>query len=163
MTNRGALPDLVRDKELTTTTESNLTIHHRRHGRRSIRETWKHDNVTLGQGGYGVVWRERRVNSQSDDLGEPGPEVRAVKRIHILDSRTLSEDKHYLRELEALAKFSQDKVGPNTLVSKIGGMSAGWRLTVRYKSIPTTSSSSSAGTRFRVGSTWLWNTVNTET
>lgn len=117
MTTRDALPELVRDKELSTTTENNLTTHHRRHGRRSIRETWKHDNVTLGQGGYGVVWLERRVDSESDDLGERGPELRAVKRIRAVDRSTLSESKHYLRELEALAKFSQDKVGRGALQS----------------------------------------------
>jgi hypothetical protein len=112
MSSREVLPELVRDSRLQATVQQNLTIHTRPLGRRGVsrHETWEREKI-LGYGGYGVVWLERKVN---DD----GPaQLRAVKGIRISEPRT--KGANYVRELEAMAKFSQDKVRvPGQLVSR---------------------------------------------
>lgn len=102
MTSQTALPELVRDTRLQATIQGELTIHTRPFGRRRY-EKWTRKHI-LGHGGFGVVWLERRIkdDTQEDDPGES----RAVKRIDTSGRRS----EHYVRELEALAKFSQDKV-----------------------------------------------------
>lgn len=103
------LPELVRDSRLSATIdpEKNLTIHARPFARRasSRLETWLRKQL-LGHGGYGVVWLEQKVG---DDSGQPH-ELRAVKSIRIPKNQTISQlhGGRYVRELEALAKFSQD-------------------------------------------------------
>ena len=59
---------------------------------------WKRERV-LGQGGSGIVWSERCIQ------GDSQKKVRAVKKIPKLKSD------NYTRELEAIALFSQTKVG----------------------------------------------------
>ncbi len=102
MTSQTPLPELVRDTKLQATIQGELTIHTRPFGRRRY-ERWKLKHI-LGHGGCGVVWLECKVKdgTQEEDAGES----RAVKRIDTSGHRS----EHYVRELEALAKFSQDKV-----------------------------------------------------
>jgi hypothetical protein len=51
-----------------------------------------------------VVWLEQKMKDDSP------AELRAVKGIRIPDRQTKPEGRQYVRELEALAKFSQEKV-----------------------------------------------------
>lgn len=69
-----------------------------RHSRqRKIWEEQRWQQVALlGKGFHGDVWKETLV------LGNEEPQVRAVKIIR--------KTGHYGRELEAIAKFSQEKV-----------------------------------------------------
>lgn len=104
MAAHAGLPELVRDSRLDATFHPNeqtptKTIHQKYSGRRSfMQEIWTRKKY-LGSGGYGVVWLERRECGQ----------LRAVKELRIRKSALKDDD--YVRELEALAKFSQDKVG----------------------------------------------------
>lgn len=72
------------------------------------REVWLRER-TLGRGGFGLVWLERR-----DGYAQNAPELRAVKQIKT--GQQIVNDGSYLRELEALIKFSQDKVSLPYLV-----------------------------------------------
>lgn len=63
-------------------------------------ETWQR-TTRIGSGAYSTVWLEKDVTEI------PTARVRAVKEIKKLSSR--SKDDCY-RELEAMAKFSQDRV-----------------------------------------------------
>ncbi|KAF4985649.1 hypothetical protein FDECE_16413 [Fusarium decemcellulare] len=97
-TNPAPLSELVRDFKLDATTfQDDLTIHTQPLGRRRRTEKWRRRQI-LGFGGYGVVWLE-----QKEDRDAPEPGCRAVKVVRGKGSV------HYARELEALAKFSQDK------------------------------------------------------
>ncbi|KAF4464896.1 WD40 repeat [Fusarium albosuccineum] len=97
-TNPAPLSELVRDFKLDATTfQDDLTIHTQPLGRRRRTERWRRRQI-LGFGGYGVVWLE-----QNEDRDAPEPGCRAVKVVRGKGSV------HYARELEALAKFSQDK------------------------------------------------------
>lgn len=100
-----ALPELVRDTELPTTFHHNnaLTIHYKRWDRRK-RELWHRNQSSIGRGGYGHVWLEQEIDSQGN---RKDSKVRAVKEIACPKSRQNMKD--YVRELEAIAKFSQDK------------------------------------------------------
>lgn len=101
------IPDLVRDTELEvqifpdhviqTVYISNPTAGGRR---TQEREKWQR-NKKLGQGGFGVVWREKCTAGPS-----PG-KLRAVKEIY---KGTIKVIPNYYKELEAMAKFSQEKV-----------------------------------------------------
>ncbi|KAK3987683.1 kinase-like domain-containing protein [Cladorrhinum sp. PSN332] len=105
--NPSRLPELVRDTQLQARVQGATTIHVRRTGRRaaSREERWTRvDNRILGQGGGGTVWVERKENTSSE-----ANEKRAVKAIRIGQNKSLSETVRYVRELEALAKFSQEK------------------------------------------------------
>ncbi|KAH6871776.1 kinase-like domain-containing protein [Thelonectria olida] len=99
------LPELVRDARLQATIDDNLTIHTRPPGLRTIprQESWKREHV-IGHGGQGVIWLERKV----EDDGGP-TELRAVKGIRISERQSQSDIVRFVRELEALAKFSQEK------------------------------------------------------
>jgi len=101
------IPDLVRDTELEvqifpdhviqTVYVSNQTAGERR---TREQEVWQR-NKKLGEGGFGVVWREKcRAGPSSGRL-------RAVKKIN---KGTVNVIPNYYRELEAMAKFSQEKV-----------------------------------------------------
>lgn len=106
------IPDLVSDTELKTTFVPDCTketVHSfnesdRVSGRRNIVRTehW-HRRTRIGKGGYGEVWIEKCIKG-----GKSGsPVVRAVKQ---MPTGEHVERSQYLRELEAIAKFSQQKV-----------------------------------------------------
>lgn len=114
-----SLPELVRHSRLETVFQHHRTIHTRLRRRRGMhsQDVWIPDSQEpIGSGGYGEVWVERKL----DDAGAPTPELRAVKRI-----RAATKHRYYMRELEALAKFSSNShkvraprtVGPGVLRS----------------------------------------------
>jgi hypothetical protein len=99
------LPDLVRDSRLETTLRSKYTSHVYHEAdpssrQRTVerREYWKREK-RIGRGGFGLVWLERCVK------GKLGVEVRAVKQFP-----KPNKTKDYIRELEAIAKFSHPRV-----------------------------------------------------
>jgi hypothetical protein len=99
-------PELVRDTRLDATFASkDRTIHTIGTGRRSKshREIWDRER-TLGGGGYGTVYLERRQPGSGDD----SPLLRAVKELQMHGRPR--DGLNYIRELEALAKFSQKMV-----------------------------------------------------
>ena len=69
----------------------------------SRQEVWVREKL-LGHGGYGMVWLERMAKGS-----QTTPEFRAVKQIRV--QKPITDGDLYIRELEALAKFSQDKAG----------------------------------------------------
>lgn len=93
-------PELVRHSKLEITFENNLIIHPQLSGRRKLpqREAWTRQR-RVGRGGNGQVWLERKIVN-----GQHSAELRAVKDIHVPSTRG-----RYIRELEALAKFSSQK------------------------------------------------------
>jgi len=99
-----ALPELVRDFELNATIRGKQTVHNRVSGRREApqKETWER-RKKLGRGGFGSVWLEHNI-----DGGQTSRKIRAVKELRPGKTLIVAE---YVRELEALAKFSQEKVG----------------------------------------------------
>ncbi|KAM7195481.1 Protein kinase-like domain containing protein [Rhypophila sp. PSN 637] len=105
-TNNTDLPELVRDSMLPVVIERNLTIHPQPFTRRnkSRQERWVREK-NLGRGGYGEVWLEKKIEVD-DNL----PKLRAVKTIRIPENETIFQlnGGRGVRELEALAKFSQD-------------------------------------------------------
>ncbi|CAI7615484.1 unnamed protein product [Penicillium bialowiezense] len=99
--------DLVRDSYLDTEIIPGFTKHvvwasNRNARQRRVRreELWKREHE-LGNGSYGRVWLE------SCTEGEETGSLRAVKEITKITTSTKIE---YERELEALAKFSNEKV-----------------------------------------------------
>jgi hypothetical protein len=64
-------------------------------------EHWQRTKRILGSGSYGVVWLEECI------AGPGSGEVRAVKEL----SKGTGVSTNYNRELEAIARFSQEKVG----------------------------------------------------
>jgi hypothetical protein len=97
--------DLVRDSKLETRFEEDCVYHiyqesDRAAGRRSVvrHEYWKRKRH-LGSGGFGIVWLELCTK------GTQKGEERAVKEI-----KRTKESLDYHRELEAIAKFSHQKV-----------------------------------------------------
>ncbi|KAI0478439.1 hypothetical protein GGR56DRAFT_322095 [Xylariaceae sp. FL0804] len=98
------LSELLRDSRLQASIyvgDRGLTTVHtlpRGHRGRQRRAIWIQEKK-LGQGGQGEVVLERKASSEAGL-----PQYRAVKRIR---AATTSDD---LRELEALAKFSKEKV-----------------------------------------------------
>lgn len=103
---RADLPDLVRDTELEAEIHEDglLTVHTWRWSR-TKREIWKRRPKPIGSGGYGLVWLEQEV----DHHGRPkeSSRLRAVKQIRT--NKPGLTVKECFRELEAMAKFSQDK------------------------------------------------------
>jgi len=99
------LPELARDSRLVTQRMSEHTVHFFAETPIVTRpEVWKRTR-RIGAGGFGTVWLERCVQGH-----QPGNDVeRAVKVIHLSGGH--STVVAYRRELEALAKFSQRKVG----------------------------------------------------
>lgn len=106
MSGAGGIPDLVRDSQLATEWHSNLTIHKTTSGGRGIRqrkvekEEWRRERE-IARGGFGMVWLEKCIAGGRKD------EVRAVKMI---SKPSKVADSSILREIEAIAKFSQSKV-----------------------------------------------------
>lgn len=105
-TSSGTVPELVRDTGLITTFRNNNTITiHRRRWNRSKREYWRRNQQPIGTGGYSRVWLETEIDQQ----GKPkGSRLRAVKEISCLSTQR-DGFKDYIRELEAIAKFSQER------------------------------------------------------
>ena len=97
------LRDLVRASKLETTIDKNVTTHTRPFGRRRY-EKWAQEQI-LGHGGYGIVWLERKMGDS-----DARAELRAVKCIRVPEPKAKSEAGQYVRELEALVMFSQEKV-----------------------------------------------------
>jgi hypothetical protein len=107
------LPDLVEDSKLHTEFRKGLTVHllhelSRAKSKRPVRkeQCWKREKQ-IGFGGFGRIWLE------SSTLGEDKRELRAVKELEVPShekAKTTRAVRMYLRELEAIAKFSQRKV-----------------------------------------------------
>lgn len=101
------LPDLVRDSRLRTKFRDSIIIHSYLEideigGRFSREEYWKWERY-LGRGGFGQVQLQRCVAK-----GAKRDSLRAVKIINKpLDS---SGSLDFNRELETIAKFSNDRV-----------------------------------------------------
>ncbi|KAI8717844.1 Autophagy-related protein 1 [Fusarium sp. LHS14.1] len=101
------LPELVRDSHLEATFYPkarfpNETTHLKYQGRgRAQQEKWIRQEM-LGSGGFGAVWLERRDPGSSTTYN-----FRAVKQLNI--GKNKSRQRDCVRELEALAKFSQAK------------------------------------------------------
>lgn len=103
-----ALPAALADTRLHATVKGDFQFTtHPRPSRRQRSETWERKE-TLGQGGYGTVWLERKVVEGGASDGSTQSELRAVKCIQIVGRG--SGAKQHMRELEALAKFSRGKV-----------------------------------------------------
>ncbi|KAH7113996.1 kinase-like domain-containing protein [Dactylonectria estremocensis] len=109
------LPDLVRDSKLETrSTQDGETVHvfqnPSRHRGATETERWRYKGL-IGSGGGGVVTLEEKVSGSAGT----SPSTRAVKAIRVHEARQAKSSNHesiageYVRELEALAKFSQRK------------------------------------------------------
>ncbi|KAK7428194.1 hypothetical protein QQZ08_005260 [Neonectria magnoliae] len=101
------LPDLVRDSQLTTrflgagSTKHTIYVtpsQSRRRSRVRAEQIWNRERK-LGNGTFGEVWLERCAS------GPTSGSVRAVKEM----PKDSSLPMNYLRELEAMAKFSHEK------------------------------------------------------
>jgi Protein tyrosine and serine/threonine kinase len=102
------VPDLVLDSRLRTRFNGSEAIHSFVEidgaGRRTDRkEHWKWERG-LGRGGFGQIQLERCVTT-----GTKKDAMRAVKIISKQTNSRMSLD--FNRELEAIAKFSHDRVG----------------------------------------------------
>jgi hypothetical protein len=100
------LPDLVLDSRLHTEFRESITVHSYHEiggGRRFFREEhWKQERF-LGRGGFGQVRLERCITQRTKQNS-----LRAVKVIN--KPLHPSESLDLNRELEAIAKFSHDRV-----------------------------------------------------
>src|SRR5690242_11884834 len=104
-------PDLVRDTKLEVAVFADHTVHicyvpdpEMRRRRARVEERWeRHGNKPLGRGAFGTVWLERCA------AGPAAGQIRAVKRISKQGQPRMSTI-NYARELEAIAKFSQERV-----------------------------------------------------
>ncbi|KAL0937138.1 calcium/calmodulin-dependent protein kinase type 1B [Colletotrichum truncatum] len=112
--------DLVQESKLETIffpTYTEHTFYKRgasgREWRIRVQEQWQRER-RLGQGAYGTVWLETCDRPAKKN----GPAVRAVKEIP-LDPST-SEGIDYYQELEAVMKFSQDRVYTPSFVESYG-------------------------------------------
>lgn len=110
------IPDLVRDSkfeahfpgeyttEVVHTFQESDPTSRRRLATRS--ERWKRER-RIGGGGSGSVWLERCIEDTRIGVAAQTRAVRAVKQIE-MNTQLGSID--YIRELEAIAKFSHDRV-----------------------------------------------------
>lgn len=97
--------DLVQDSQLQVKILEDRTIHYVRDKSSTerlaiIEQTW-HRVRKVGHGGFGVVWLESCTSGNAK-------KIRAVKEL-----KTVKENGshvNYIRELEAVAKFSHEKV-----------------------------------------------------
>ena len=97
------LPELVLDSRLDTEYENNYTIHiHYESSVAAPREEYWRFQEHIGAGGFGTVWKEECVQGSAD------MEVRAVKKIRA--GKHALSDKASIRELQAMIKFSRQKV-----------------------------------------------------
>lgn len=102
------LSDLVRDSKLESVVFGDHTIHTKyisnpAAGQRRVRveEIWQRTKE-LGRGSYGVVWLEKCTS------GPDSGKVRAVKEL--MKGTATMPSAGYARELEAIVKFSQERV-----------------------------------------------------
>jgi hypothetical protein len=107
MTQSRDLPELVQDSELEVTIHDNITIHNEPLECRDMfaPQVWE-TKRTIGRGGDGTVFLQQKID------GPGAMDMLAVKQIS-LNADLASEDhdsRRYVRELEALAKFSQGRV-----------------------------------------------------
>ena len=107
MSHLPALPELVRDSQLEVIVQGHITIHTAPLECRDsdLPQYWE-TGEPLGRGGDGTVFLQEKIQ------GPGNVTMLAVKQM-ILRADLTSEDhdsRRYLRELEALAKFAQDKV-----------------------------------------------------
>ena len=100
------LPDLVRDSRLVTEVKDGITKHSYRFSDpenntrlRTAHVCWQRERK-IGEGGFGSVHIERRINGSK--LKQP--KVRAVKRIRH------AKHQNFVDELVAAAKFSHIQV-----------------------------------------------------
>jgi hypothetical protein len=103
----GDLSELVRDSRLDVIFERGCTIHPRAAATR--RENYSHEKWfphqdPVGKGGMGLVYVEERERAGSRPVS-----LRAVKKIQL--SGRPEQKKMIRRELEAMFKFSQPRVG----------------------------------------------------
>lgn len=103
------MSDLVHDTRLETTVIGNQTIHTKYvsnpatgQRRERLEETWERTKE-LGRGSFGVVWLEKCTSGPSSG------KVWAVKELRKAPGNISFSN--YSRELEAIAKFSQERVG----------------------------------------------------
>jgi hypothetical protein len=103
------LSDLVRDWKLESNKVDNYTVHTRHISnpakgiwRQRVEERWQREEE-LGRGAYGVVWLEKCITGPSDG------QLRAVKELR--KARRSLSPAYYSRELEAIFKFSHERVG----------------------------------------------------
>jgi serine/threonine protein kinase len=106
------LPDLVKDWKLRTAVKGDITRHlietsGRTTSQRKVRieQQWRR-TTRLGEGSFGVVWKEVLIEGKSES------KERAVKVIRKRAQKSKTLD--YSRELEAIAKFSHPKVSAQT-------------------------------------------------
>lgn len=106
------LPESVRDSRLPVAFRwegrQQFTVHTQGASRyaRQSQEVWAHMK-TLGQGGFGVV--ELQAKESGSNLAE-AKQLRAVKSIRIPEEDLSNNRDFYIRELEAVVKFSQARV-----------------------------------------------------
>ncbi len=107
------LSELVRDWKLecdcSDIRNSTLQIRHVTNAaeglwRQRVEERWRRKQE-LGRGSFGVVWLEKCVSGPSEG------QLRAVKELRKAPQSTTS--KYYAKELEAIVKFSHERVGPS--------------------------------------------------
>ena len=103
------LPDLIQHQQLEVKLHDGYTIHEyfergtlsRSRHRTVLRDIWK-EVKQIGGGAFGSVWLETCTS------GRQKGSVRAVKKIALRGNNV--SDAAYLRELEAISKFSHPKV-----------------------------------------------------
>ena len=111
------ISDLVRDSKLETTFCLGYTQHEYhvsgdtpRQRRMRVEERWKRGR-NLGTGSFGIVWLEKLIVENGEE------KYRAVKEIRKGMQRSKAID--YSRELEAIAKFSHQKVQKSSFFSTL--------------------------------------------
>jgi hypothetical protein len=104
--------DLVRDSKLESSILDDYTIHTKYisnpatgERRTRVEERWQRTKE-LGRGSYGVVWLEKCTS------GPGSGQLRAVKELRKEPANV--SPIHYHRELEAIAKFSHERVRPRS-------------------------------------------------
>lgn len=145
------LSDLVRDSQLTAAFSSGLTLHSYHVSSRSARqrkqvveEAWEVQRE-LGNGTFGLVRLERCVK------GPRAAQLRAVKEIIKAPTQGAAVIDYY-RELEAMAKFSNEKVWRRCELA-----TGSRQVLIRACSMFTASSSCLAGMRGTTPSLLPWN------
>lgn len=110
------LSDLVRDSSLNTEFRDSITVHSYREinavGRRFLREEHWESGRVLGRGGFGQVQLQKCV------AGAKQNSLRAVKVVNKPSDTGGSLNLN--RELEAIVKFSNDRVSKITLGDSFG-------------------------------------------
>lgn len=104
------LTEVVRDSRLHASFRSDgqnrYTVHTHAisHRTRPKREVWIHES-NIGQGGFGIIQLQAK-----DTAGRQAAEYRVVKSVRVSESDLVLKRSFYIRELEAMAKFSHQKV-----------------------------------------------------